>query len=74
MRLAFIPITASEAFRIMTTCREELDGHACERVNEDASTRLWVFATPTALCIVLAWITGRFFVGTRRPDEVLHVA
>jgi hypothetical protein len=74
MALAFIPITARETFGIMTRCRETLDGRACERANEDGTARLWVFSMPTATCIVLAWITGQFFVGTRAQEEVLHVA
>jgi hypothetical protein len=75
MRLALIRISAREAFGIMAACREELDGRACERVNEDETARLWVFATVNDKCVVLAWIAGEFYVGTRADEkEVLHAA
>lgn len=76
MRLAFVPISAKEAFGIMTSCREVLDGWACERTNADQTARLWVFATADACCcIVLAWVRGAFYVGTRASHvEVRHAA
>jgi len=75
MRLALIRISAQQAFHIMTACREELDGRACDRVNEDETTRLWVFSTVHEKCVILAWITGEFYVGTRADEEeVLHAA
>jgi len=69
MELAFIPITPTEAFAIMTACREKLDGRACERVNKDETARLWVFATPIAKSVIVAWFTGKFFVRTRVDDK-----
>jgi hypothetical protein len=75
MTLAFIPISAQEAFGIMTRCRETLDGRACERTNPDHTARLWVFAATHVNRVVLAWVGGQFFVGTRAlHEEVLHAA
>lgn len=75
MTLAFMPISEQEAFGIMTSCRDVLDGHACERTNADRTARLWVFATADTRCIVLACVRGTFYVGTRTPhEEVRHAA
>lgn len=74
MTLAFIPISAQEAFGIMTTCREALAGCACERTNADKTARLWIFTAPRLNHVVLAWVAGQFFVGTRAVGEEVRDA
>jgi hypothetical protein len=75
MELALIPITPTEAFAIMTACREKLDGRACEHENEDKTARLWVFSTPISKSVIVAWITGKFFVRTHvNNKKVRHAA
>lgn len=74
MTLAFMRISAQEAFGIITSCREMLDGHACERTNADGTARMWVFASADARCIILACVRGAFYVRTRTSYEEVRDA
>lgn len=74
MALAFIPISAREAFGIMTSCREGLDGEARERTSDVTGVRVWTYQTADARCILLACADGAFHVGTRIPNAEVRDA
>ena len=74
MALAFIPISPSEAFGIITSCREFLDGDAREQTSAVTGVRLWILQTADARCILLACADGAFYVGTRIPNAEVRDA
>ena len=74
MALAFLPISAREAFGIITSCREYLDGEARERTSAVTGVRVWIFQTADARCILLACAEGAFHVGTRIPNAEVRDA
>jgi len=74
MALAFLPISAREAFGIIMSCRQYLDGDARERTSAVTGVRVWTFQTADARCILLACADGAFHVGTRIPNAEVRDA
>ena len=63
--VAAIAISPSEAFGIMTNCRESLEGEAHAQTSQLTGVRLWVFRTADGRDVVLACDDGEFSVRTR---------